>query len=633
MRFSDSFLEEVRDRIPISAVIGTRVTWDRKKTNAAKGDWWACCPFHGEKSPSFHCEDRKGRYHCFGCGVSGDHFRFLTELDGLSFPEAVERVADMAGIPMPVADPREQKRQEQRATLFDVMELACRFFEEMLQANAGAAARGYLRQRGLVPATISKFRLGYAPDSRNALKSHLANRNVPKELIEACGLVVYGPEIPVSYDRFRDRVMFPIEDSRGRVIAFGGRAMSADNPAKYLNSPETELFHKGNVLYNFARARSAAANSGVVIAVEGYMDVIALAQAGIENVVAPLGTAMTEEQLALLWRLSHDPVLCFDGDSAGQRAANRAVDLIFKSLAIGRSAKFAILSDGKDPDDLVRDRGRQGFDEIVNKALPLHEFFILRRRLELSTDSPEERAAFEQRLYSDIEPISDQIVRKYYRSHLRLRLTEFFSGRAKDISAEEAKRLSVSIKSNRLVSTLLGILVQYPGLLDDYIEDLMKIDIDSEPYRVFRSEIYRLFVEYEDLTVSDIYEKIDKRFFAVLNAVHGEAYTQPIRDANGVVVGSFAVARGHRLKQLFPRLAEEPPLEIVRMTLNFLFRKAALLRAEGEYLDNVDVMNAERFAALNAEMARMRDELALQESELADAYDVWGGRRSYGQYR
>ncbi|MCB1460100.1 MAG: DNA primase, partial [Nitratireductor sp.] len=274
MRFPPSFLDEIRDRLPISEVIGTRVAWDKRKTNAARGDYWACCPFHGEKSPSFHCENRKGRYHCFGCGVSGDHFRFLVELEGLPFPEAVERLAAQAGLPMPVMDRREQEREEKRATLYDVMEMATVYFEEQLQAAAGAKARAYLRERGLSARIQKTFRMGYAPESRNALKEHLAARGISREQMEASGMLVHGEDIAVSYDRFRDRVMFPIPDSRGRIIAFGGRALRSDVPAKYLNSPETELFHKSNVLYNFARARKAAHETRQVIAAEGYMDVI-----------------------------------------------------------------------------------------------------------------------------------------------------------------------------------------------------------------------------------------------------------------------------------------------------------------------------------------------------------------------
>ncbi len=429
MRFSDSFLDDIRDRLPISAVVGTRVAWDRKKTNAAKGDWWGCCPFHGEKTPSFHCEDRKGRYHCFGCGVSGDHFRFLTELDGLSFPEAVERVADMAGVPMPVRDAAEEKREKERASLFDVMEMAVRFFEERLQGPDGAKARAYLRQRGLAAATQQAFRLGYAPDSRNALKEFLAAKGVGKAEIEACGLTVFD-NVAVPYDRFRDRIMFPIPDSRGRTIAFGGRAMSADVPAKYLNSPETELFHKGNVLYNFARARKAIAQGpekgGAVIAVEGYMDVIGLAQAGFGHAVAPLGTALTENQLELLWRMSGEPVMCFDGDQAGLRAAYRAADLALPVIQPGRTLRFALLPEGKDPDDLVRDGGPEAFSAVLKDARPLADLLWSRETSGQVFDTPERRAELDKRLRELTGRIRDESVRYHYAQEMRERSQAFF---------------------------------------------------------------------------------------------------------------------------------------------------------------------------------------------------------------
>ena len=301
-----------------------------RRPTRSRGDYWACCPFHGEKTPSFHCEDRKGRYHCFGCGVSGDHFRFLTELDGMSFPEAVERIAEMAGrADAGARRPRRNGASSERASLTDVMEMATAFFQERLQSAAGAKARAYLRDRGLTSATQQAFRLGYAPDSRNALKEFLAGKGVAQ-----------GADGSLRAGRPRRRhsgLLRPLprphhvpDPGFARAVSSpsaGGRCRP-DAPAKYLNSPETELFHKGNVLYNFARARQGrCSKDGTVIAVEGYMDVIALAQAGFENVVAPLGTALTENQLELLWRMTGEPVLCFDGDQAGLKAAWRAADL------------------------------------------------------------------------------------------------------------------------------------------------------------------------------------------------------------------------------------------------------------------------------------------------------------------
>ncbi|UPA23506.1 DNA primase [Shinella oryzae] len=522
MRFSNAFLDEIRDRVPISDVIGRRVTWDRKKTNVSRGDYWACCPFHGEKSPSFHCEDRKGRYHCFGCGVSGDHFRFLTDLDGLSFPEAVQQIADLAGVAMPQPDPQAEQREKERMGLVEVMEMATRFFEDQLQTPAGAKARAYLRDRGLTGRTIETFRLGYAPESRNALKEHLARKGVPKEAIEACGLVVHGPEIPVSYDRFRDRIMFPIHSVREKVIAFGGRAMSPDAPAKYLNSNETELFHKGSVLYNHARARKAAQGAGragnagqddratgTIIAVEGYMDVIALHQAGIENAVAPLGTALTENQLDLLWRMTPEPVLCFDGDGAGIRAANRAADLALPLIKPERTVRFALLPDGKDPDDLVRHEGRAPFDKVMASARPLADMIWNREVQGANFDTPESRAALEARLRQVTAVIADEDVRRHYQQAMRDRLNSFFrpvprqgggnfggnrqqrgGGRGGQQGNAVATGISDRLARSALVrgaqelpalreSVLALTVVNHPGLLFSDYDDIASIEYDN----------------------------------------------------------------------------------------------------------------------------------------------------------
>lgn len=426
MRVPSSFLEDIRGRVTISSVVGRKVTWDRKKSNPGKGDFWACCPFHGEKSPSFHVDDRKGFYHCFGCKASGDIFTFLVEKEGLSFAEAVERLAAEAGLPMPVVSEADQRREEERASLYDVMELAAKFFEAELQAPRGSRARGYLADRQLSPAVQKEFRLGYSPDDRSALRSHLADKGIGVEQMAEAGLVIAGDDIPVAYDRFRDRVMFPIRDPRGRVIAFGGRAMSKDVPAKYLNSPETPLFHKGKVLYNLDKARAPAHEKGQIIAVEGYVDVIAMHRAGLPQAVAPLGTALTEDQLRILWKQAPEPVLCFDGDQAGLKAAHRALDLALPLLEAGHSLRFALLPEGQDPDDLLKSEGPDAVRGIIASAQPLSEVLWQRALAQNDRSTPERRAQFERDLRSTINVIANDVVRKHYLAELGERLRGLF---------------------------------------------------------------------------------------------------------------------------------------------------------------------------------------------------------------
>ncbi|MCA3561326.1 MAG: DNA primase [Aestuariivirga sp.] len=425
MQVPPSFLEDIRNRVSISSVVGRKVTWDRKKSNPGKGDFWACCPFHGEKSPSFHVDDRKGFYHCFGCKASGDVFRFLVEKEGLSFPEAVERLAQEAGLPMPVMSVADQQREEQRASLYDVMEMAAKFFEAELHAARGSRARGYLADRQLSPAIQKEFRLGYAPDDRSALRTHLADKGVSVGQMAEAGLVIAGDDIPVAYDRFRDRVIFPIRDPRGRVIAFGGRAMAKDVPAKYLNSPETPLFHKGQVLYNLDKARRPAHDKGQIIAVEGYVDVIAMHRAGLPHAVAPLGTALTEDQLRILWKQAAEPILCFDGDAAGIKAAYRALDLALPMLEPGHSLRFALLPEGQDPDDLLKAQGSEALREVVEGAQPLTEMLWQRALAQNDRSTPERRAQFEKDLQRFLNAISDGVVKKHY-------LAEF-SGRVRGL--------------------------------------------------------------------------------------------------------------------------------------------------------------------------------------------------------
>ncbi len=630
MRFSPSFLDQIRERVPISDVIGKRVTWDKRKTQVSKGDYWACCPFHGEKTPSFHCENQKGRYHCFGCGASGDHFRFMVELEGLSFPEAVERLADDAGIALPIADPRMIEKEKARASLYDVMNLAAKFFQDQLQSAIGAKARAYLRDRGLSQQVQQTFGLGYAPSSRNALKEYLASKDISKEQIEACGLVVFGPEIAVSYDRFRDRIMFPIEDSRSRVIAFGGRALSADIPAKYLNSPETDLFHKGHVLYNQARARKAVGEAKSVIVTEGYMDVIALHAAGIENAVAPLGTALTDSQLDMLWKMTPEPVLCFDGDAAGLRAAYRSIDMALPKLVSGRTLRFCLLPDGQDPDDVVKSGGRKAFEALLEEAVPLHEFVVSRRLSEMDIDRPEQKAAFEKLLYQDANSIGDEIVRKYYRSHMRLRLMNLFSGKAATVSNEVAAEISRKLEESRIVRIILGFFVEYPMLIADNIERIATLDMRSQPFRMFAEGLHMLYVDYGDLAVADVYEKLGNTFRFVLKAVHGDNEEKEIKDAGGKVVGSVPVNRGHQLHVLFPMVKSAPPPEIAQQTLNLLFLKIEVINIETEAQNITDFETEAEFEAFHEMLQEARDRYAAEESELDQSYHQWAGRRWMG---
>ncbi|WP_288193543.1 DNA primase [uncultured Phyllobacterium sp.] len=605
MRFPPSFLDEIRERVPISSVIGTRVSFDRKKTNAPKGDFWACCPFHGEKSPSFHCEDRKGRYHCFGCGVTGDHFKFLTELEGLSFPEAVQRVADMAGIPMPARDAEMEMREAKRATLYDVMDMATKFFEEQLQSAAGAKARAYLRDRGLSATTQHAYRLGYSPESRNALKEHLALKGATREQIEACGLVVYGDDKPVSYDRFRDRIMFPIEDLRGRVIAFGGRALTPNAPAKYLNSNETELFHKGKVLFNALRARRAAQPQAgqaakAVIAVEGYMDVIALAQAGFGQAVAPLGTALTEDQLDLLWRMSPEPVLCFDGDQAGIKAAYRAIDLAMPALKPGRSLRFAVLPEGKDPDDLVKASGPQAFQAVLDDARPLADMLWTRETSGGVFDTPERRAELESRLKQMTALIADENVRRHYAQDVRDRIQQFFGSNQRSnnnrrdgdqrgngqngygnqngygqrgrgaasgrLAVSDSLARSVLVKTTSAApplreTAILMTLFNHPRLIEEDFETVVRLEFSHPDLKRFHSAMLNAMAEHH------VVDGLEMRK-AMAEAGHGT-----------LIEALEALVRRARMWTATAEAAEEDALEALRQAVH-LHQRASTLHKE-----------------------------------------------------
>jgi DNA primase len=424
IRFTPQFLDELRARLSVSEVVGKRV-----KLKKAGREWKGLSPFQQEKTPSFYVNDQKGFYHDFSSGKHGDIINFVMETDGLPFAEAVERLASMAGLPLPAVTPDAARHEQRRRTLHDVMELAAKFFSEALASRVGAKARGYLADRAISPATQLQFRLGYAPPppERFALKEHLGKLGVSVEDMIETGLLVAGNDIPVPYDRFRDRVMFPITDVRGRVIAFGGRALEKDVPAKYLNSPETPLFHKGDNLYNHQTARKATHDGASLIVVEGYVDVIAMVTAGFAGAVAPLGTALTENQLALLWKMADEPILCFDGDRAGQKAAYRAADLALPFLTPGKSLRFALLPEGQDPDDLARSGGRGAIEEVIAAARPLADMIWSRELEGGNFATPERRAALEARIKELSNGIRDEVVRRYYRDEFVERLQRTFS--------------------------------------------------------------------------------------------------------------------------------------------------------------------------------------------------------------
>lgn len=423
MPFPPEFLDELRERLPVSEVAGRRV-----KLKKSGREWKGLSPFNKEKTPSFFVNDQKSMWFDFSSGKNGNIFDFVMLTEGVAFPEAVERLASMAGMALPLPRPEDDARERRRKSLHDVVELAAKFFEATLAARAGAKARGYLADRGLDPAVQVKFRLGYAPPERFALKEHLGVQGVPVEDMVGAGVLVAGEDIPLPYDRFRDRVMFPITDRGGRVIAFGGRALDKQAPAKYLNSPETPLFHKGATLYNIARARAAAHQGAAVIAVEGYIDVIAMVEAGFDATVAPLGTALTQEQLGLLWKLADEPILCFDGDAAGRRAAYRAADLALPLLRPGKSLRFASLPEGNDPDELVRAGGREAMEDVLSGTRPLAHMLWMRETEAGGFDTPERRAALEARLGAIAAAIGEESVRRHYRQEFEGRLRSLFEG-------------------------------------------------------------------------------------------------------------------------------------------------------------------------------------------------------------
>ncbi len=424
MRYGEGLLDEIQRRTDIVQLVGRRVKLVRRGRV-----FWGLCPFHKEKSPSFKVDNERRNYKCFGCGEGGSAFKWLMDIEGLSFREAVEKLAGEAGIELPQWTPEDEAREQKKKSLYEIIDTACAFFEQQLQARGAARARDYFTSRGLDDAAIRQFRLGYAPDAHAALIGHLASKGIQLEDAVAAGLARAAEEGRDARDFFFNRVMFPIADFRGRVIAFGARALEADAKPKYINTGETSLFSKGELLYNFAPARAAALKTGTIIVAEGYMDVIALVRAGFEATVAPLGTALTEDQLTLLWRAAPEPVLAFDGDDAGLRAAARAARLALPGLAPGHSLRFAFLPASEDPDSFVRTQGAPAMKRVLDAAEPLAGMLWRQETEGRDFGTPERRAGLERTLSGLVAEMRDAKVADYYRRDFDNRIFDLFKRR------------------------------------------------------------------------------------------------------------------------------------------------------------------------------------------------------------
>ncbi|MEM9581034.1 MAG: DNA primase [Pseudomonadota bacterium] len=429
MSLPPGFLDELRTRTSLSQVVGRKVMWDARKSNQGKGDMWAPCPFHHEKTASFHVDDRKGYYYCFGCHEKGDAISFVRQTENVGFMEAIEILAQEAGMEVPKRDPQAQQKADERTELAQVMEQAVQFFRLQLRTGAAEAARSYLDRRGLDQATQDRFEIGFAPDAWQAMWDHLTGKGVAPDKILAAGLAKPSQKGGKPYDTFRGRIIFPIRDARGRAIAFGGRAMDPGDNAKYLNSPETLLFDKGRSLYNHGPAREAAGKGQPLIVAEGYMDVIALCEGGFTASVAPLGTAITEGQLQLMWRIADEPIIALDGDTAGLRAAFRLIDLALPLLEAGKSLRFALMPEGKDPDDLIRAEGPGAVQKLLDEALPMVQLLWQSETEGKIFDSPERKAALDKVLRERIKLIKDPSIRQHYGQAIKDLRWQLFSPR------------------------------------------------------------------------------------------------------------------------------------------------------------------------------------------------------------
>lgn len=642
MSLPHGFLDELRSRTSLAQVVGRKVMWDARKSNQGKGDMWAPCPFHQEKTASFHVDDRQGFYYCFGCHAKGDAISFVRETENVSFMEAIEILAREAGMPMPERDPAAQQRADRRTELADVMEAAVQFFRLQLKTSAGTEARGYLARRGLDEAAQDRWGIGFAPPGWEGLREALAAKGITPEQMLAAGLVKASDKGRAPYDTFRNRIMFPIRDGRDRAIAFGGRAMDPSDNAKYLNSPETELFDKGRTLYNIGPARKASGKDQTLIVAEGYMDVIALSEAGFGAAVAPLGTAITEDQLRLMWRLHPEPVITLDGDAAGQRAAMRLIDLALPMLEAGQSLRFCIMPEGLDPDDLLKSKGSEAMDTLIKGAQPLVKLLWQRETEGKVFDSPERRAALDKSLRIAISKIQDQSIKAYYGEAIKELRWELFRGNrggdrggnrggpgtggtagkrdwqggnwqggrgrfgAPPRPVQETKSSYLAAASDAQFeeriheAVLLAALVHCPAVLPDFETALERLDFDMAEHR----EIARVLLSHAHPPAEDM--------VGVINAALGPHPLEKLLSLNHV--------------RLCPALRAPEDVETAAMCISEAFEKLDALRAlrreVAEAVEDIESLADEGLTWRLAQAAEARSRALRSETDDRGEFDI-----------
>ena len=594
MAFPPGFLDELRGRISLAELIGRRVRLTRRGR-----EYVGLCPFHNEKTPSFCVVEDKGFFHCFGCGAHGDAIGYSMRAENVDFVEAIERLAGVAGLAVPQSTPQERERAQRQKTLIEAMQAAAGFYERRLWSPFGRSGLDYLRARGLDDETIRRFRLGWAPEDRQTLRRELSGE-YPEALLLDAGLLRASDRGGSPFDYFGNRVMFPITDRAGRVIAFGARTLGDDQP-KYLNSPDTPLFEKGRVLYAWAAARAQIGRDGDVggngvpggaIVTEGYMDVIALHRAGFATAVAPLGTALTEVQLQELWRLSPEPVLCFDGDSAGQRAALRALDRALPLLKPGRSLRFAVLPAGEDPDSLIRARGPAAFAEVLAAARPLAEVLWQRELAERPVDTPERRADLKTRLERRAREIADAEVQREYRRVLTDRyydITRGARGGFRPGPRHHAEPPPPPPAPNRSPQVFIGLLLRCPRLISEWVEELAELELAEPALDRLRHQLLENCDSFAGLDAERLQQHLGTCGFA---------------DAVGVLTRAIAAHAG------FAADGEDDP-EVIRNGLN---EALTLLRAQTPG----DLAEAERAFAAEASDENWQRLKALKEREAQD---------------